>query len=50
LTQGGVDLLIAATPIWRKTHAEIEEPLKNADRREDTEVPRGRRGYVTEDG
>ena len=32
LTQGGVDLLIAATPIWKKTHAEIEEPQKNADR------------------
>jgi len=32
LTQAGVDLLIAATPIWKTTHAEIAEPLKNADR------------------
>lgn len=32
LTQAGTDLLIAAVPIWRKTHAEIEEPLKNANR------------------
>lgn len=32
LTQAGIDLLIAAAPIWKKTHAEIEAPLKNADR------------------
>jgi DNA-binding MarR family transcriptional regulator len=32
LTRAGRDLLIAALPIWKRTHAEIERPLKNADR------------------
>jgi DNA-binding MarR family transcriptional regulator len=32
LTRRGRDLLIAALPVWKRTHAEIERPLKNADR------------------
>lgn len=32
LTKAGRDLLVAALPIWKRTHAEIERPLKSADR------------------
>ncbi len=32
LTRAGRDLLIAALPIWKRTHDAIERPLKNADR------------------
>jgi DNA-binding MarR family transcriptional regulator len=32
LTADGRALLAAAVPIWKKTHAKIEGPLKNAER------------------
>ena len=31
LTKAGRDLLVAALPIWKRTHAEIERPLRSAE-------------------